>query len=125
MRVAVPGRAAADATLTTSLGAPGRNFRVAAVEYIPGADITGAATNSLTVELRNRGPDDAINVLVAALAFVAGTNASRRQAKVIALQQTNGAPIVQDTDRLEWVSVKVGTGLLDPGGQVLVGETVL
>jgi hypothetical protein len=125
MRVAVPGRAAADATLTTSLGVPGRNFRVAAVEYVPAADVTGAATNSLTVELRNRGPDDSINVLLATLAFTSGTNASRRQAKVVTLQAANGAPIVQDIDRLEWVSVKVGTGLADPGGQVLVSETTL
>jgi hypothetical protein len=81
VRVAVLGRAAADATLTTSLGVPRRSFRVLAVEHVPAGDITGAATNSLTLELRNRGPDDAINVLVATLAFVAGTNASRRQAR--------------------------------------------
>jgi hypothetical protein len=125
MRVAVPGRAAADATLTTSLGVPGRSFRVASVEYVAAGDITGAATNSLTLELRNRGADDSINVLVATLAFVAGTNASRRQAKVIALQQTNGARVVLDTDRLEWVSVRVGTGLADRGGTVVIGETAL
>ena len=125
MRVAVPGRAAAAASLTTSLGAPSRSFRVAAVEYVPDADVTGAATNSLTLELRNRGPDDSINVLVATLALVAGTNASRRQAKAITLQNANGAPIVADTDRLEWVSLKVGTGLTDPGGVIVVTETVL
>jgi hypothetical protein len=125
MRVAVPGRAAADANLATSLGTPGRSFRAASVEYIPNSDVAGAATNSLTVELRNRGSDDNINVLVATLALVAGINASRRQAKVIALQSTNGAPIVLDTDRLEWISVKVGTGLADPGGTVVVSETAL
>ena len=125
MRVAVPGRAAAAATVTTSLGSPGRSFRVASVEYVPDADVTGAATNSLTLELRNRGPDDSINVLVATLALVAGTNASRRQAKVITLQNTNGTPIVTDIDRLEWVSLRVGTGLTDPGGAVVITEATL
>lgn len=125
MRVAVPGRAAADATLATSLGTSGRSFRVSAAEYVPGGDITGAATNSLTLELRNRGPDDSINVLVATLALVAGVNASRRQAKPITLQSTNGAPVVLDGDRLEWVSVRIGTGLADPGGTVIVGEAAL
>jgi hypothetical protein len=98
---------------------------VASVEYVPDADVTGAATNSLTLELRNRGPDDSINVLVATLALVAGTNASRRQAKVITLQNTNGTPIVTDIDRLEWVSLRVGTGLTDPGGAVVISETTL
>jgi len=126
MRVAVPGRAAADSTLATSLGKPGRNFRVSGVEYMPTADVNGAATNSLTLELRNRGPDDSINVLVASLALVAGTNAKRRQARTITLQPvTDGAFVVGEDDRLEWVSLKVGSGLLDPGGQVLVSEQAL
>jgi hypothetical protein len=95
------------------------------VEYVPDSDVTGVATNSLTLELRNRGPDDSINVLVATLALVAGTNASRRQAKAITLQNTNGAPIVTDTDRLEWSSLKVGTGLTDPGGVIVITEATL
>jgi hypothetical protein len=121
LEVIVPGRAAADATLTTFLGLMGRTTKVASVEYVPNADITGAATNSLTLELRNRGPDDSINVLVAQLALVAGTNAKRRQAKTITLQPaTDGPFVLSEGDRVEWVSVRVGTGLTDPGGAVLV-----
>jgi hypothetical protein len=127
-RFTVPGRAAADATRTDSLvtkTSPGM-VRITAVEYIPNSDVTGAATNSLTLELRNRGPDDAINVLVAQLALVAGTDAKRRFARAITLQQTaNGAPIWLEGDRLEWVSVKVGSGLADPGGTVLVNAEAL
>lgn len=119
----VPGRAAADPTSNTDLGRAQDDYRVTSVEYAPTADVTGAATNSLTLELHNRGPDDAIDVTLAALALVAGTNAGRRFAKVITLVTTNGTPLVQEGDRLEWRSVKVGTGLLDPGGVVVVNGT--
>jgi hypothetical protein len=120
----VPGRAAADATSNTDLGRAKDDYKVTSVEYIPAADVTGAATNSLTLELHNRGPDDAIDVTLAALALVAGVNAGRRFAKAITLVTTNGTPLVQEGDWLEWRSVKVGTGLLDPGS-VVVGNGML
>jgi hypothetical protein len=125
MRVNVPGRAAAAATLVSTLGPAGRSFRVGAVEYLPAADVTGVATNSLTVQLVNGGPDGSLSLVVAQLALVAGVNATRRQAKPITLTATNGAPIVLEDDQLRWESVKVGTGLTDPGGTVLISEQAL
>jgi hypothetical protein len=107
------------------LGPAGRSFRVTAVEYLAGADVTGAATNSLTLQLVNGGPDGSLSLIVAQLAMVAGVNATRRQAKAITLQQANGAPVVLDDDQLRWESVKVGTGLLDPGGVVVITEGTL
>lgn len=98
---------------------------MSAVEFIPNADVTGVATNSLTLELRDRGADGSLNILLATLALVAGVNASRRQAKPITLTATNGAPTVLEGDQLEWHSVKVGTGLLDPGGLVNIAESPL
>jgi hypothetical protein len=125
MRVNVPGRAAAAATLVSPLGPAGRSFRVSAVEYLPAADVTGVATNSLTLQLVNGGPDGSLALIVAQLALVAGVNATRRQAKPVTLTATNGAPVVLEDDQLRWESVKVGTGLTDPGGTVLVSETPL
>jgi hypothetical protein len=125
MRVAVPGRAAATATLVTQLGPAGRSFRVSSVEYLADLDVVGAATNSLTVQLVNGGPDGSLSLVVASLAMVAGVNATRRQAKPITLTATNGAPVILENDLLRWESVKVGSGLLDPGGQVLINEVVL
>jgi hypothetical protein len=124
-RHAVPGRAAATATLATQLGPAGRLFKVASCEYLPSADIVGAATNSLTLELRNRGQDGSLNVLLASLAMVAGVNASNRFAKPITLVTTNGAPTVLEGDLLEFHSVKIGAGLADPGGTVVLGETAI
>jgi hypothetical protein len=98
---------------------------VTSVEAVPDADITGIATNSLTWELRNRGPDGSLNILIASLALVAGTNASRRFARAITRVVANGDPIVQEGDQLEWHSVKVGTGLLDPPGVVILGEAAV
>jgi hypothetical protein len=124
-RHAVPGRAAATATLATTLRTAPAHLKISSVEYIPDADITGVATNSLTLELRNRGPDGSINVLVAQLAMVAGTNASRRIARDIPRITANGIPVVLEGDQLEWQSVKVGSGLLDPGGVVLVNDVAI
>ena len=121
----VAGRAAADPTSNTDLGRAQVTYKVTSVECVPTADVTGAATNSLTLELHNRGPDDSIDVTLATLALLAGVNASRRFAKVIALVTTNGNPLVLEGDRLEWRSVKVGTGLADPGGLVVVNSTRL
>ena len=125
MRTPVPGRAAATATLVTPIGTASRSFKVSSVELVPDADITGVATNSTTWELRNRGPDGSINVLLATLALTAGVNAGRRFAKVVPLITTNGTPTVAEGDQLEWSSVKVGTGLLDPSGTVVIGENPL
>jgi len=33
--------------------------------------------------------------------------------------------VVNEGDRFDWVSVKVGTGLLDPGGTVVIGEATI
>jgi hypothetical protein len=123
MRASVPGRAAATATLATPIGSASRSFKVSSVELIPDADITGVATNSTTWELRNRGPDGGLNVLLASLALTAGVNASRRFAKAVTLITTNGTPTVAEGDQLEWHSVKVGAGLLDPAGTVVIGES--
>jgi hypothetical protein len=38
---------------------------------------------------------------------------------------TNGVPTVLEGDQLEWVSVKVGAGLLDPAGTVVISEAVV
>jgi hypothetical protein len=121
----VPGRAAADPTSNADLGRAQDTYKVTSVEYVPTADVTGAATNSLTLELHNRGSDDSIDVTLAGLALLAGVNAGRRFAKVITLVTTNGTPLVQEGDRLEWRSVKVGTGLADPGGVVVVNGTAV
>jgi hypothetical protein len=124
-RHAVPGRAAATATLATTIRVADRLGKINSVEYIPDVDVVGVATNSLTLELRNRGPDGSINVLLAQLAMVAGVNASRRFARDIPRVTTNGTPVVADGDQLEWQSVKVGTGLTDPGGQVLINDVAI
>jgi hypothetical protein len=125
VRANVPGRAAATATLATPIGSAPRSFRVTAVELIPDADVTGVATNSTTWELRDRGPDGSINVLLASLALTAGVNASRRFARAVTRVVANGDPFVMEGDLLEWHSVKVGAGLLDPPGTVVIGEQAL
>jgi hypothetical protein len=123
MRASVPGRAAATATLATPIGTASRSFKVSSVELVPDADITGVATNSTTWELRDRGSDGSLNVLLAQLALTAGVNASRRVAKAVTRVTTNGEPTVAEGDQLEWHSIKVGSGLLDPSGLVVIGET--
>jgi hypothetical protein len=79
---------------------PPAHSKVSAVEFVPNADVTGLATNGLDLELRDRGPDGSLNILLATLALGRGVNASRRQAQPITL--TSGAPTALEGDQLEW-----------------------
>ena len=91
---------------------------VTKVDYTPDAAITGAATNSRTVTLFNRGQAGAGTTVVAQLAFVSGVNGVQYDAKAITLSVVAGATTVAAGDVLEWESAAVGTGLVDPGGSV-------
>lgn len=89
---------------------------VTAVEYIPEAAITGAATNNRTVSLINKGQDGSGNTTVASLSFGNGVNAAASDSKAVTLSGTPGNLQVAEGDVLVWRSLHVGTGITDPGG---------
>jgi hypothetical protein len=86
---------------------------VAGAVYIPNADITGAATNSRTVEVLDGG------TTVASVAFVAGTNGTEGEPS----DMTVASADIAQGDSLTAKSLHVGTGIADPGGIVIVTFT--
>jgi len=96
---------------------------VSSVKYIPMAALAGANTNSRTLNLYNRKADNSGVVVVASLALVSGVNLADNVAKVITLSATPANLVVAQGDVLEWESLHVGTGIVDPGGTVKVELT--
>lgn len=93
---------------------------VTSVEYVPGAAITGAATNNRTLSLVNKGAAGSASTSVATLAFGAGVTAAACNERALTLSATAANLVVAAGDTLQWRSVHVGTGITDPGGLVRV-----
>lgn len=93
---------------------------VAAVTYTPVAALSGAATNTRTLNLINKGSDGTGTTLVATLALVSGVNLVAFDEKTITLSATAANLEVEAGDILQWQSLHVLTGITDPGGEVEV-----
>ena len=89
---------------------------VTAVQYVPEAAITGAATNNRTVSLVNKGAAGSGSTVVATLTFANGTNATANNEVSLTLSSTAADLVVAEGDTLQWRSIANGTGLADPGG---------
>lgn len=97
---------------------------VTSVTYTPDTVLTGANTDSRTINLVNKGAAGAGTTVVATKAFTAGVNAPVDDDTAITLSVVAGATTVADGDVLAWQSVHVGaTGLADPGGLATVEFT--
>ena len=93
---------------------------VTAVEFVPEAAITGAATNNRTVSLINKGQAGSGTTVVASLNFASGINASAADEKAITLSATPADLVLAAGDTLLWRSLHILTGITDPGGLVRV-----
>lgn len=93
---------------------------VTAVEYVPEAAITGAATNNRTVSLVNKGQAGSGSTTVASLNFDNGITAAANNERAIPLSGTPANLVLTAGDTLQWRSVHVATGITDPGGLVRV-----
>lgn len=98
---------------------------VTAVQYVPEAAITGAATNNRTVSLVNKGQAGTGTAIVATLTFNTGVNATANNEVVVTPSAVAADQIVAEGDTLQWRSIANGTGLADPGGiaRVTVSRT--
>lgn len=112
---------AAASDLETKLGEAPNTGTVSRVAYIPASTITGANTESRTLQLFNRGSDGTGTTKIAELLMVSGVNATADDAKAVTIITAASADAVTAGDVLEFKSLHVGsTGLADPGGQVVV-----
>jgi len=93
---------------------------VTAVTYVANALLTGANTNSRTLNLRNKGQDGSGSTVVASKAFVSGVNAAAFDETAITLSGTAANLDLAAGDVLALQSDSVGTGLADPGGLLRV-----
>ncbi|MFD4912848.1 hypothetical protein ACFWNR_06450 [Streptomyces virginiae] len=93
---------------------------VTAVEYVPEAAITGAATNNRTVSLVNKGQAGSGSTTVASLNFDNGVNATANNERTITLSATAANLVLAAGDTLQWRSIHIGTGITDPGGLVRI-----
>lgn len=88
---------------------------VTGARVIAAVAITGANTDSRTIQLFNRGQAGSATTLVASKAFTSGVNASADAATALTLTATAADLIVAAGDVLEFVSLHVGgTGLAGP-----------
>lgn len=95
------------------LGAVNNGGAITSIEYIPNAAVVGAAVNFRTLSVE----DLTGSVTVGSLALSsAPVTLTADEVNVIAV--TTGA--VAEGDALEWKSIHSGTGLIDPGGLVIV-----
>lgn len=93
---------------------------VSAVTYTPNATITGADTNSRTLNLRNKGLSGIGTTVVASRAFTSGVNATGYDETTITLSGTAANLDLVAGDVLALNSDSIGTGLADPGGLLRV-----
>lgn len=96
---------------------------VTAVTYTPNATITGANTNSRTLNVVNKGATGVGATVVASKAFVSGVNATGYDETVITLSGTPANLALTAGDVLSLNSDSIGTGLADPGGLLRVTVT--
>lgn len=102
------------------------NGTVTAASIITAVTLTGANTESRTVQLFNRGQAGAGTTLVASKAFVSGVNATADDETALTLSVTAADLVVAEGDVLEFVSLHIGaTGLAGPAftGLVTISRT--
>lgn len=92
------------------------------VVFIPNWSLTGTNTNFRTLNLINRGSAGAGTTTIATLALTSGVDLTKFTAKVIPITAANATVAVGDV--LEWVSSATLTGAPDPGGQVIVQQSL-
>lgn len=120
MRVPVAAVAAAS-DLTSPIGAVPKSGTIVGVRYTPTSILTGAATDSRTDSVYNRGAAGSGTTVAATKAFLSGVNIAANTAGEIVKSATAASLKVIAGDVLDWESLHIGsTGLADPGGVVEV-----
>lgn len=119
LQIPVEPVATAGNDLSTAVKAPVAGD-VTSVTYLPVAARAGAATNSRTLNLINKKQDGTGTTSVASLALVAGVDLAAFDEKAITITSTAADYAVAAGDVLQWQSLHVGTGIVDPGGTLVI-----
>lgn len=114
------GHATAGTAKEHSVGRAPFRCRITAVEFIPSAAITGAATNNFTLNVRNRTTAGVGTAIPAALNFGNGTNGVAQAPTSITLSSTAADLLLAAGDVITVEKAINGTGLACPDGQIVV-----
>ncbi len=115
--------AAITADTSTVIGEAPFAGTVSRAAYVPAAAMTGATTQNRTITVTNRTTAGLGTTAVAALTFISGVNGVADDAKELTLSVTAANLVVAQGDVLTFDSVHNGTGIVDPGGSVIVEIT--
>lgn len=97
---------------------------LSAASYIADTTLTGANTDSRTLNIHNRGQAGSGTTVMATKAFTSGVNATQYDETTLTLTSTAADLIVAEGDVISVQSLHVGgTGLADPGGTVVITLT--
>lgn len=94
--------------------------KVTSVSYVPEAAATGDNTNARTFTLVNKGTTGGGTTVIATLALTTGVNLVASDEKAFTLSATAADLLVTQGDVLALVSTATGTGVVDPGGAIVV-----
>ena len=94
--------------------------KITSVAFVPEAASTGDNTNYRTYTLVNKGASGAGTTVIATLALTTGVNLVAFDEKAATLSATAADLLVTAGDILAWVSTHTASGLVDPGGAVVV-----
>ena len=115
--------AAATADKSTAVGVSPFAGTVTGINYTAVAAVTGAATDTRTLTLVNKGTDGSGTTVIGTLALASGVNLVAFDEKAFTLSAVAHATEVATGDVLAFVSTHGGSsGLADPGG--LVSATI-
>jgi len=93
---------------------------VLGVGYVPVANITGANTDSRTINVINKGADGNGTTEIASIDFTSGVNATDYNETALTLSPTPADLDVDEGDVIAWASLAPGTGIADPGGLAVI-----
>lgn len=95
--------------------------KISSASYTPDAGVTGANTETRTIQIINKGQAGSGTTAVATLALTSGVNMTADDEKALTLSSTAADLVVAQGDIIAFKSTHSGsTGLADPGGLVQV-----
>ena len=95
---------------------------VNSVEFVPSWNLTGANTNSRTLVLINRRTTGTGTTTMCSLPLTSGLSLTRGVAVSLVISAANAPVVVGDI--LEWNTIHVGNGMQDPGGEVIIQQSL-
>lgn len=121
LQVPVPTAATA-ATAETMVGIAAYRSSVVGVYYVPGAAMSGAATQNRQLDVVNKGSAGAGTAVAATITFTAGVDGTAGDGKALTVSSTAANVNLAAGDVVSVQALVNGTGLPLPAGGVIVVE---